>query len=211
MNIIIIDDHPIIRKGLQALFSLDAAINVSGEATNCTEALYLLKKVEPDIALIDLRLGGESGFNLIKEVQCLNISCKFVILTSSVAEDDFKKAQELGVEGYLLKEALPEELLHCLHVVSKGKKYYDPAILDLVMNANTFDSHIEQLTPKEIEVLIELGKGLSNKDISNTLYITEYTVKKHVSQIFAKLSLADRTQAALYANAKGLVKYVVNH
>ena len=98
-------------------------------------------------------------------------------------------------------------------MISKGRKYYDPGVLDLETKSNSAfegDEYIEQLTPKEKEILIELGRGHSNKEISKALYITEFTVKKHVSQVFAKLGLADRTQAALYANAKGLVKYVKN-
>ncbi|MEK4484681.1 response regulator transcription factor [Psychrobacillus sp. FSL H8-0484] len=213
MKVVIIDDHPLIRKGLKSLFSLDGSMEVLGEATNSRDALTLLNKVKPDIAIVDLRLGEESGLELIKEAIRKGIVCKFVVLTSSAEEEDFKLAKEIGVDGYLLKEALPEELLHALSMISKGRKYYDPGVLDLVMNSNTpfeDDEHIEQLTPKEKEILIELGKGHSNKEISKSLYITEFTVKKHVSQVFAKLGLADRTQAALYANAKGLVKYVIN-
>lgn len=213
MKVVIFDDHPLIRKGLKSLFSLDGSMEVLGEATNSRDALTLLNKVKPDIAIVDLRLGEESGLELIKEAIRKGIVCKFVVLTSSAEEEDFKLAKEIGVDGYLLKEALPEELLHALSMISKGRKYYDPGVLDLVMKSNTpsqDDEHIEQLTPKEKEILIELGKGHSNKEISKSLYITEFTVKKHVSQVFAKLGLADRTQAALYANAKGLVKYVIN-
>lgn len=211
MKVIIIDDHPLIRKGLQSLFALDSTIEVLGEATDSNEAIQLLKTRQPDIAIIDLRLGEESGLNVIKEAYHLGIICKYVVLTSSVVENDFRMAKEIGVDGYLLKEALPEELLHGLHLIAKGRKYYDPTILDLVMNSSyRDDEHVEKLTPKEMEVLIELGKGLSNKEISKSLYITEYTVKKHTSQIFAKLGLSDRTQAALYANAKGYVNYVID-
>ncbi|MFZ3577029.1 response regulator [Virgibacillus sp. DJP39] len=211
MKIIIVDDHPLVRQGLTSVLSLDETIEVLGEATNCKEALHLIYTAQPDLALVDLRIAGESGFDIIKESIRQGATCKFVILTSSTEEDDFTRAKELGVHGYILKEALPEELIHGLRVISKGRKYYDPGVLDLVMqNENIADTHIEQLTPKEKEVIIELGKGLSNKDISKTLFITEYTVKKHVSQILAKLGLVDRTQAALYANSKGLVTYSVN-
>lgn len=213
MRVVIIDDHPLIRRGLNSLFSLNESMDVIGEATNRREAMELLNVVKPDIAIVDLRLGEESGIELIIEAMRVGITSKFVILTSSTNEEDFKRAKEIGVVGYLLKEALPEELLHALQMIGKGRKYYDPNVLDLLMKAPVpldEDGHIEQLTPKEKEILIELGKGHSNKEISKTLYITEFTVKKHVSQVFAKLGLADRTQAALYANATGLVKYVVN-
>lgn len=213
MTVVIIDDHPLIRRGLNSLFSLSGSLKVLGEATNRREAIELLRAVKPDIAIVDLRLGEESGIELIIEAMRIGITSKFVVLTSSTKEEDFKKAKEIGVVGYLLKEALPEELLHALQMIRKGRKYYDPTVLDLLIKGPTplkEDGHFEQLTPKEKEILIELGRGHSNKEISKTLYITEFTVKKHVSQVFAKLGLADRTQAALYANAKGLVKYVIN-
>lgn len=212
MKVVIIDNHALIRKGLQFIFSTVGTIQVLGEATNSQEALHLLNKVQPDIAIIDLYIGDEHGLNIIEEAHRLGVTCKFAILTSSMTEEDFQRAKDMNVDGFLLKEALPEELIYGLNVIAKGRKYYDPTILDGVMNSNSLQNkYAEQLTPKEIEVLIELGKGLSNKEISNALYITEYTVKKHVSQIFAKLGLSDRTQAALYANAKGLVTYVVTH
>jgi len=213
MKVVIVDDHPLVRKGLTSILSLDGTMEVFGEATNSREALELFKTTKPDLALVDLRLGNESGLELITDAKRQGITCKFVVLTSSSEETDFKRAKELGVEGYILKEALPEELLHALNVIRKGRKYYDTAVLDMLMNTSNLieeDGHIEQLTPKEKEILIELGKGHSNREISKILYITEYTVKKHVSQVFAKLGLADRTQAALYANAKGLVTYVVS-
>ena len=213
MKLVIVDDHPLVRRGLISILSLDESIEILGEATNKKEAMNLFKVSKPDIALVDLRLGEESGLELISDAVRQGVTCKFVVLTSSMEEEDFKLAKQIGVEGYVLKEALPEELINALQIVSRGRKYYDTGILDLVMNTNEskeVDGHIEQLTPKEKEVLIKLGMGHSNKEISQTLFITEFTVKKHVSQVFAKLGLADRTHAALYANAKGLAKYVVN-
>ncbi|NYF23612.1 response regulator transcription factor [Sporosarcina sp. JAI121] len=214
MKVIIVDDHPLVRKGLTSILSLDGAIEILGEAANCKEALILFHNVNPDIAIVDLRLANESGLDLITEAKMQGITSKFVVLTSSADEHDFERAKEIGVDGYVLKEALPEELLHALRIISRGRKYYDPGVLDFVMKSRESpfedERHIEQLTPKEKEVLLELGMGHSNKQISQALYITEYTVKKHVSQVLAKLELADRTHAALYANAKGLVTYSVN-
>lgn len=213
MKVVIIDDHPLVRKGLKSILTLDGTMKILGEAENRREAMNLLKTVRPGLALVDLRLGNESGLDLIKEAKQQGATSKFVVLTSSTEEDDFRRAKEIGVDGYILKEALPEELIHALRIIKRGRKYYDPGVLDLLLNSRgSFenDGHVEQLTPKEKEVLLELGMGHSNKEISETLFITEYTVKKHVSQVLAKLDLADRTHAALYANAKGLVTYVVN-
>ncbi|KAA0955556.1 response regulator transcription factor [Sporosarcina sp. ANT_H38] len=214
MQIVIVDDHPLVRKGLTSIFALDTAIEILGEATNKREALALFRTTKPNLAIVDLRLGNECGLDLIIEAKQQGITSKFVVLTSSMEELDFQRAKEIGVDGYVLKEALPEELIHALQIIYRGRKYYDPGVLDFVMKSRESpfekDRHFEQLTPKEKEVLLELGMGQSNKQISQTLYITEYTVKKHVSQVLAKLELADRTHAALYANAKGLVTYSVN-
>lgn len=213
MRIAIVDDHPLVRKGLVSILTLDGTMEVLGEATNSREALTLFRTEKPDLAIVDLRLGNESGLELIKEAKQQSITCKFVVLTSSTEEQDFERAKEIGVDGYVLKEALPEELIHALRIISRGRKYYDPGVLDLEIKTRLpleKDGHVEQLTPKEKEVLLKLGIGHTNKEISQDLYITEYTVKKHVSQILAKLELADRTHAALYANAKGLVTYVVS-
>lgn len=214
MQIVIVDDHPLVRKGLTSILSIDGAIEILGEAANRNEALTLFHDTTPDLAIVDLRLANESGLELITEAKQQGIICKFVVLTSSTEEHDFKQAKEIGVDGYILKEALPEELIHALGVIGRGRKYYDPGVFDLVIKSKVSpfenDRHIEQLTPKEKEILLELGMGHSNKQISQALYITEYTVKKHVSQVLAKLDLADRTNAALYANAKGLVAYSVN-
>jgi two-component system nitrate/nitrite response regulator NarL len=213
MKVVIVDDHPLVRRGLSSILSLDKSMEVLGEATNSREAIALFSKVKPDIALVDLRLANESGLDVIEEAILLGFICKFVVLTSSTEVEDFRRATKIGVDGYLLKEAFPEELIHALHIICMGRKYYDPGILDLVMKSTGSldeERHLELLTPKEKEVLIELGKGHSNKKIAQTMYITEYTVKKHVSQVLAKLGLADRTQAALYANVKGLVTYTID-
>jgi two-component system, NarL family, nitrate/nitrite response regulator NarL len=212
MKVLIVDDHPLVRKGLNTILTLEG-MDVVGEARNHKDAIELFKTKEADLALIDLRLGDESGLDLIAEALQLKLGCKFIVLTSSTDETDFTRAKKIGVDGYVLKEALPEELIHALRVIARGRKYYDPGVMDLLIDSNNpvqVDGQFEQLTPKEKEVLLELGMGHSNKEISQKLDITEYTVKKHVSQVLAKLNLADRTHAALYANVKGLVTYVVN-
>lgn len=115
----------------------------------------------------------------------------------------------MQIEGVCLKEAFPEDLLYGIEVVARGRKYYDPVLMGSIMDHKSAreKQELSELTPKELEVLMSLGKGRSNKEIANALYITEFTVKKHVSQVLAKLELADRTQAALYALSKGLVQF----
>ncbi|HHY81608.1 MAG TPA: response regulator transcription factor [Clostridiales bacterium] len=205
MKLILVDDHPLVRKGLISVLSLESDLEIVGEAGNVREALDLINRVKPDLALVDLRLGNEYGLEILERSKNTD-SCKFIILTSSAEEEDFRRSEEAGALGYVLKEALPEELLYAVRLVSRGRKYYDPGIMDLIMKGSQQDVLIEELTPREKDVLIALGEGLSNKDIAKKLFISEYTVKKHVSQILAKLNLADRTQAALYAHTKGLIR-----
>lgn len=206
VKIVIVDDHPLVRKGLAAVISMQQNVQFAGEAKNQREAMLVLEETQPDLVLLDLKLADESGLDIIKAARRMGFNSKFILLTSSASREDFLKAEEAGVDGYVLKEALPEELLYAIQLVGKGRKYYDPTILENKLREEA-GSLTDELTPKEREVLIELGQGACNREIAAKLFISEFTVKKHVSQILAKLRLADRTQAALYANAIGLVKY----
>lgn len=193
MKIIIADDHPLVRQGLASLISMESDMELIGECSNVQEALTMIDEKKPDLAIIDLKLGKESGLEIVSADK--EHKCKYVILTSSAAYADFKKSEEVNVDGYVLKEALPEELLYALRLVGRGRKYYDPVLLEYKLQEGN-----DNLTLREKEVLQKLGQGLNNQEIADDLFISENTVKKHVSQILAKLNLHDRTQAALYAN-----------
>ncbi|KAA9004686.1 response regulator transcription factor [Paenibacillus spiritus] len=210
MKIVIVDDHPLVRRGLAAVISMQPHMQFAGEATNGEEALRVLEEIRPDLTLMDLKLADESGLDVVKAARARGIDSRFILLTSSASREDFLKAEEVMVDGYVLKEALPEELLFAIQLVHKGRKYYDPGLMEDKMRMSG-SSPTDELTPKEKEVLIELGQGSSNREIASRLFISEFTVKKHVSQILAKLQVADRTQAALYANAVGLTKYEMSY
>jgi len=204
LKLTVIDDHPLVRKGLISVLSSEPSFEVVGEAETVRQSIEVLHRMKSDIVIVDLRLGDSSGLEVIDEARKKQINCKFVIFTSSGSERDFLDAERLGVNGYILKEALPEEIIHAIRVIGQGRKYYDPRILEIKMKGETILN--EELTPREREVLAALGKGLSNRDIASQIYVSENTVKKHVSQILAKLNLGDRTQAALYAYSRGLVR-----
>lgn len=209
IHIMILDDHPLVRHGIRTIVSSSPLIHVLGEAANTKAALQLLEQSTPDLVLVDLNLGSENGLDAIQEVRRAGHKCKFMILTSSITRSELLLAQSQQIEGICLKEAFPEDLLYAIEVVARGRKYYDPDLMSSLMEDTTTDKEqlLSELTPKELEVLLSLGKGRSNKEIANELYITEFTVKKHVSQVLAKLDLTDRTQAALYALSKGLVEF----
>ncbi|MFC4100691.1 response regulator [Paenibacillus xanthanilyticus] len=213
INLMILDDHPLVRHGIRVVVSSENKINIVGEAASQAEALDVMKRVKPGIMLVDLNLGGDNGLEFIRHVRTLDYDCKYILLTSSASSEELRMAQSMGIDGICLKEALPEDLLYAIDVVSRGRKYYDPACMDSLMEPKpSKEKHgLDELTPKELEVLMSLGKGRSNKEVASELHITEFTVKKHVSQILSKLGLTDRTQAALYALSQGLVRFELSH
>lgn len=209
MRVVVMNDHPFIRKGLVWILKTDPLFEWIEEAQNMTKGMQLLKNSSVDAVILDLKIDNECGLEWIKLCRQLGLRTKFIIFTESVQVMDFQQAKSLAVDGYLLKDVLPEEFVHAIKLIHKGRRYYDPDVLDLVEIQENHPNSFHQLTPKEMEVLIELGQGHSNREISERLFISEFTVKKHVSQILSKLDLTDRTQAALYANAQGIVAYAV--
>lgn len=200
MRIVVVDDHPLVWQGIRAVVGPEPDMQLVGWASNGKDAEALMAKLAPDVVMMDLRLPGESGLDIIRRVKPRNPDCRFVVLTSCAGRQDVSEAMAIGVDGYMLKEALPEEMLAGLRLVGKGRPYFDPSVMQMMMVPKPErSSGFDELTEREQEVLRELAKGCSNKEIASRLYITEYTVKKHVSGILSKLDLKDRTQAALFA------------
>ena len=199
MKVAVVDDHPLVWQGIKAVLAAEPDMEPIGYASNGREAERLIQEQNPDVVLMDMRLPGESGIDIIKRIKPKAPSARFVILTTYAERQDVNAAISMGVDGYVLKEALPEEMLAALRLVAQGRPYFDPGVMQLML-ANQQRAHeLSELTEREQDVLRELAKGLSNKDIARELFVTEYTVKKHVSGILSKLGLKDRTQAALYA------------
>lgn len=198
MNVLITDDHPLVRKGLIQVLSLDEETKEVYEASNVKEAIDILQKFRPELSIIDLKLGKEDGLEIVDKAHKRNSTSKFIILTSSSRREDFERAQKMGVDGYVLKEAFLEDILYAMHVVLRGKKFVDPELMHHPSDA--LDKKLELLTEREKEVLFELGKGKSNQMIAKQLYISEHTVKKHISSILSKLEMNHRTEAALFYN-----------
>ena len=208
MKILFVDDHPLVHKGLEMVIGAEEDFDIVGLATNGNDAVQMMEEYMPDVALVDLRLPGEHGLDIVRKAREVNARCKFVVLTSFATEEEIRRALDENVDGYILKESLPEELISAIRMVGKGRKYYDPAVVQYAMDHTNNKSHKSQddLTRREQEVLLSLAHGMSNKVIAEKLVISEHTVKKHIGQILEKLHLKDRTQAALYAVSKGLLK-----
>lgn len=204
MKVLIVDDHPMVRKGIISTLSLEENIDSVLEASNVEEAEAILQKTELEITFIDLRLGRQNGLDIVKWAKKRNIATKFIILTSSSDREDFSKALDACVDGYILKEAYIEDIIYAFNVVARGKKFFDQELLQ-ESKWRSDGAVLGELTDRERDVLAELGKGLSNLQIARKLYISENTVKKHVSNILFKLGLNHRLEAALYINNSGSI------
>lgn len=201
MKLVIVDDHPLVRQGLIAILSKEENMGEIKEAPNIERAMNIILGEKPEVAMVDLRLGEEDGLELIEKGKKMNLNTKFIVLTSFMPYEDFLRAEQLGVDGYILKEAYPEDILYAINVICRGKKYYDPEIIGHKDSSENNDI-INQLTGRERDVLIKVGKGLSNDEIAKQLCISEHTVKKHVSNILSKLNLNNRSQVVLLVNTK---------
>lgn len=203
MKVVIIDDHPVVRRGVQEMLSLEADIEVVGTAASVQEGLALLKDRRPEIALVDLRMPGGGGLQLIRQAREIAPRCQFIILTAYASPGEVAEAARENIAGYILKEALPEELVSALRLVAQGRRYYDPEVIDTIVGRDE-SNLITELTSRELEVLNCLVEGRSNTEISTSLHISENTVRRHVSSVLAKLQVKNRTQATHYAISRGI-------
>lgn len=209
IRILIADDHQVVRKGLVFFFQTQSDIEVVAEASNGQEALDIVKSKQIDVALLDVQMPEMDGVEAAKAIRAENGHIKIMMLTSFSDYDSVIPAIQAGANGYQLKDVEPDELAEAIRRVIKGESTITAKAASHLMTHVTGDhekeerAKIDSLTKRESDVLEEIKKGKSNKEISTSLYITEKTVKTHVSNILSKLEVHDRTQAALFA-----VKYL---
>lgn len=199
-RLMLVDDHPIVREGLRAYLAQHEGLNVVAEAGSIAGALEGLTEAKPDLILLDVRLEGENGLALLAELRRREVNTRVLLLTSFLDEDYLREALRLGASGYLLKRAGQGALVDGIRAALRGERALDPAAAALLPGLH--DDPLRQLTPRELEVLTLLAEGLSNKALAKRLNVGEKTVKTHVSSLLAKLGLKDRTQAALFAQAR---------
>ncbi|WP_284036754.1 MULTISPECIES: response regulator [Neobacillus] len=210
IRILIADDHHVVRRGLAFFLRTQNDLDVIGEAANGKEAVELAKSLKPDLILMDLVMPEMDGIQATSIIKKEQPEIKIMMLTSFSDQDHVIPALEAGASGFQLKDIQPDELVMSIKRIMSGENQLHPKatshlLANLSSKNKTERDLIEELTKRELDVLKEIAKGKSNKEIAAALFITEKTVKTHVSNLLAKLELADRTQAALYAVRNHLV------
>lgn len=210
IRVLVVDDHPVVREGLRSFLASREGFEVVGEAADAPGAVAAAAETCPDLVLLDLVMPGGGGMAALPELLALASPPRVLVLTSVGGEDEALAAVRGGAHGWLGKDVAPSELESAIRTIHLGGSVLDAnaagRVLDAVSNPSPVDRGLEQLTPREREVLALLGEGLSNRDLAARLFVAEKTVKSHVSSILAKLHLADRTQAALFAVHHGLTE-----
>lgn len=210
IKVMLVDDHEMVRMGLKAYLSTDPEIQVIGEASNGRQAVEMASAMCPDVILMDLLMEEMNGIEATKRIvdacEDSGKDTKIIILTSFVEEDKVIPALEAGAFGYLLKTSGTQDIIRAIKKAYKGESVLEGEVSRVMIQSRRKKKNKhDQLTDREMEILKELGKGKSNKEISESLYIGIKTVKTHVSSILAKLEVDDRTKAAVYAIKNGLV------
>jgi DNA-binding NarL/FixJ family response regulator len=202
IRVLVVDDHYVVRIGLVSLVNTDPELKVVGEADDGDQAITLFQKLQPDLVLMDVRMPGKSGPEVTTQMRRLSDKARVLILSAFDGDEDIHNALAAGAHGYVLKSSTGEELIPAIHAVAAGKRWIPQNVAARLKSRNLF----EDLTPREIDVLREVAKGLSNKELADTLGITEHTAKDHLKSILAKLRVADRTQAVTLAIQRGILQ-----
>jgi DNA-binding NarL/FixJ family response regulator len=201
IRILIADDHYIVRIGLVALVNTESDMEVVAEAVDGRQAVELFEKLKPDLVLMDSRMTVKTGIEATIEIRRKDPKARVLMLTAFDGDADIRKAFEAGAQGYVLKSATGESLIPAIRAVAAGGRWVPKEVAHRLSSRNSY----ETLTARELQVLIEIAKGLANKQIAATLGITEYTVKDHLKNILAKLRVADRTEAVSVSVQRGII------
>ncbi len=205
-RVLIVDDHDLVREGICKLLELYDDIEIVGEAGDGLDTVTKVRELSPELVLLDLNMPRMDGITTIRKIKEINPDVKVLILTIHDGEEYVYEVIRAGAEGYIQKDIKPEELRESIERVINGEKVFPRAVEDQVSESAASSSQLEELSTREQEVMELLAKGMSNRNIAETLFISEKTVKNHVSNILKKLSVNDRTQAVILSLKMGLVK-----
>lgn len=210
IKLLIADDHSMVREGLIQLLELETDLEVVGQASNGKEALDMIELKDPDVLLLDINMPVMNGIELLTKLKQKKKDIKVLILTIHDEVEYLLKAVEIGCDGYILKDSNSTLLKRAIYAVHNGESYIQPNLIPALnaglIHKSSANSKLNDLTKREIEVLKLLAEGLFNKEIAYKLDISERTVKNHVSNIFKKIDVSDRTQAAVFAIKNELVR-----
>ncbi len=208
----LVDDHELIREGIKQIIELEEDINVIAQTGDGEEAVELAMKYNPDVILLDINMPKMSGIDVLRRLKDLGTTSRIIMLTIHNDREYLLETMKVGADGYVLKDSDAEGLVKAIRDVKSGKTYIQPSIASLLIENEERDEgngdirKIAALTKREYEVLTLIAEGLSNKDIADRLYISEKTVKNHVSSIFKKIEVNDRIQAAIFAFKNNIKK-----
>lgn len=210
VHIMIADDHSMIREGLKNLLELEGDIEVVAEAVDGEDCLEKLGMIKPDVLLLDINMPKKNGLEVLQALKLRRSKLKVLVLTVHNEIEYLMKAVDIGVNGYILKDSESVELKKAIFAIAQGETYIQPSLIPALnskmIEKNQDEGKIDNLTRRELEVLKLLSVGMYNKEIAEKLNISERTVKNHVSNIFKKLEVTDRTQAAVFAIRNNLIK-----
>jgi DNA-binding NarL/FixJ family response regulator len=210
VKIMIADDHSMVREGLKNLLELDGDIEVIAEAVDGKDCLDKLEVYKPDVLLLDINMPNMNGLEVLKELKNRKSKLKVLVLTVHNETEYLLKAVDIGINGYVLKDSESAELKKAIFAVNDGETYIQPSLIPALnqkrIERSVDEEKIEALTSRELEVLKLLAVGMYNKEVAEKLEISERTVKNHVSNIFKKLEVTDRTQAAVFAIRNNLIQ-----
>lgn len=210
IKVMLADDHILMREGIRQLLEFDGSIEVIAEANDGEECIEKLQIAKPQILLLDINMPKKNGIEVLEDIKKKNIDVKVLILTVHDEIEYLLKAVDIGVNGYILKDSESSELKKAINVIINGESYIQPKLIPalntrLVVRDVDKDK-IDTLTSRELEVLIKVANGMFNKEIATSLNISERTVKNHISNIFKKIEVSDRTQAAVFAIKNDIIK-----
>jgi two-component system response regulator DegU len=210
IKIMIADDHSMIREGLKSLLELEGDIQVVAEAEDGVDCLEKLKICTPDVLLLDINMPRKNGLEVLQTLKYSKSKVKVLVLTVHNEVEYLMKAVDIGVDGYILKDSESAELKKAIFSIVEGENYIQPSLIpslnSKMIEKNRDEGKIESLTKRELEVLKLLAVGMYNKEVAEKLNISERTVKNHVSNIFKKIEVTDRTQAAVFAIRNNLIE-----
>lgn len=210
IKVMLADDHVLMREGIRQLLEFDGRIEVIGEANDGVECLKKLPEICPQVLLLDINMPKKNGIEVLKEIRDKKMDVKVLVLTVHDEVEYLLKAIDIGVDGYIMKDSESSELIKAIHTIVNGENYIQPKLIPALnsklLSRDEDKSKIDSLTSRELEVLIQVANGMFNKEIATSLDISERTVKNHVSNIFKKINVSDRTQAAVFAIKNDLIK-----